>query len=505
MLRRLTPALRLKRLIVWYLRKWIFSTRSIEDSPRTMNIDSTSGDQIPFSDPDAMFAGFTRDDMIELAYCAGDFMLAIDDQTVIRDIAVAARDHGFAHKWVGQKWLDIVTVESRPKVEQMLSAENMTRSGWRQVNHAVDGEDLPVNYRLIKPAGGGLKIAVGRDLRHMSVLQQKLLKTQQSMERDYLHLRQTETRYRLLFDNIAYPVAIAEADGFAIQQANSAWHRLVEAAPGSLDGKSLLLLFEPDDRVNVIAYFGAAAVNAATAPISVRLSGRQGFVRLSASSFRQSGKQYWLVNVDDGLHAAPSRQSDRYIVDVVERMPDAFVLADDKQAIIVANRAFAELVHAGSAEQLVGVPLDRFIGRPDVDLTLLRKQLKDHHHVRNFATIIQDLSGGNEPVELSAIMVERDRSLFGYSVRSIGRRERDLPEAGTPFPRSVDQLTELVGRRTLKEIVRESTDLIERMCIEAALVHTADNRASAAEILGLSRQSLYSKLHRHGLGNLTDK
>ena len=52
------------------------------------------------------------------------------------------------------------------------------------------------------------------------------------------------------------------------------------------------------------------------------------------------------------------------------------------------------------------------------------------------------------------------------------------------------------------EIVRESTDLIERLCIEAALQYTSDNRASAAEILGLSRQSLYSKLHRHGLGNL---
>lgn len=55
---------------------------------------------------------------------------------------------------------------------------------------------------------------------------------------------------------------------------------------------------------------------------------------------------------------------------------------------------------------------------------------------------------------------------------------------------------------SLKEIVRESTDLIERLCIEAALSHTSDNRASAAEILGVSRQSLYSKLHRHGLGNL---
>jgi DNA-binding protein Fis len=32
---------------------------------------------------------------------------------------------------------------------------------------------------------------------------------------------------------------------------------------------------------------------------------------------------------------------------------------------------------------------------------------------------------------------------------------------------------------------------------------TKDNRASAAEILGLSRQSLYSKLHRFNLGNLS--
>ncbi len=60
-----------------------------------------------------------------------------------------------------------------------------------------------------------------------------------------------------------------------------------------------------------------------------------------------------------------------------------------------------------------------------------------------------------------------------------------------------------LGRMSLKEIVRESTDLIERLCIEAALAYTGDNRASAAEILGVSRQSLYSKLHRHGLGNLT--
>ena len=66
----------------------------------------------------------------------------------------------------------------------------------------------------------------------------------------------------------------------------------------------------------------------------------------------------------------------------------------------------------------------------------------------------------------------------------------------------MEQLTQLVGRVPLKDLVRESTDLIEQLCIEAALELTQDNRASAAELLGLSRQSLYVKLRRYGLGDL---
>jgi len=54
----------------------------------------------------------------------------------------------------------------------------------------------------------------------------------------------------------------------------------------------------------------------------------------------------------------------------------------------------------------------------------------------------------------------------------------------------------------LKELVRETADVIERLCISAALKLTGDNRATAAELLGLSRQSLYAKLRRYGLGDL---
>jgi DNA-binding NtrC family response regulator len=51
----------------------------------------------------------------------------------------------------------------------------------------------------------------------------------------------------------------------------------------------------------------------------------------------------------------------------------------------------------------------------------------------------------------------------------------------------------------MSEIVQESTEMIERLCIEAALYTTGDNRASAADLLGLSRQALYTKLHRYRL------
>lgn len=75
------------------------------------------------------------------------------------------------------------------------------------------------------------------------------------------------------------------------------------------------------------------------------------------------------------------------------------------------------------------------------------------------------------------------------------------PEAWTDEdqPRMIEQLTGLVGRVPLRDLVRQSTDLVERLCIETALRKTRGNRASAAELLGLSRQSLYSKLRRHGL------
>jgi DNA-binding NtrC family response regulator len=58
---------------------------------------------------------------------------------------------------------------------------------------------------------------------------------------------------------------------------------------------------------------------------------------------------------------------------------------------------------------------------------------------------------------------------------------------------------DLVGSSPLKDIVAATTDVVEKMCIETAVQLTDNNRVAAAEMLGLSRQSLYVKLRKYGL------
>jgi len=131
---------------------------------------------------------------------------------------------------------------------------------------------------------------------------------------------------------------------------------------------------------------------------------------------------------------------------------------------------------------------------------VLLNNLKQYGSVRLFTTTLRDEFGAESEVEISAgsVLNGGDPS-YGFAVRGISRRAAPQVVAPRAFPKSLEQIIELIGRVSLKDLVREATDVIERLSIEAALTMTGDNRASAAEILGVSRQSLYVKMRRYGL------
>ena len=169
---------------------------------------------------------------------------------------------------------------------------------------------------------------------------------------------------------------------------------------------------------------------------------------------------------------------------------------------MTANASFIELAQLPTEEQARGQSLGRWLGRTDVELEILTANLRQHGAVRLFASQVRGELGETSEVEVSAVsMMNGGQPCFGFAIRDVGRRLQPSPQTERAFPRSLDHLTELIGRVALKDLVREATDVIERLCIEAALKLTGDNRASAAEMLGLSRQSLYVKLRRYGMGD----
>lgn len=461
-----------------------------------MDAQTPTPEPLPFRAPDGSLGGVDTRVMATILAAASDVALVVDSEGVIRDMAIGSAElaEGGAADWLGKRWDETVLPDSRRKVAEMLSDDAASAEvGWRQINQLTDRGEVPVRYFAVRAGPGRGTIAVGRDARGDAALQQRLIQAQQAIERERLRVRQTESRYRLLFGLAREAVIVLDATSRIILEANPAAERLL-GRPG-LAGKSLMSLVDPAERDSLLAILGAIAASDEAAPGRVRLGDRAEPVRIDGNLFRQGGSSYLLLRL--GADGAGEGGGDASYI--VERVPDPFVVTDGGFRILEANAALLELLGHARKEDLVGLPLAQFIGRPGIDFGVLSAQLVEHGLVRNLMTIARPRFGAPVEVELSAVLVrEGDRQVGGFTMRPLAS-DRARITAEMASPRSVEELTELVGRMSLKDIVRESTDLIERLCIEAALKCADNNRASAAEILGLSRQGLYLKLHRHGL------
>ena len=456
-------------------------------------------------DLDAQLAG-------RLLAASSDVALIIDDEGVIRDLAFGSEDllrEGY-YDWLGKPWSDTVTVESKPKVDGLLrDSRKNAAPRWSHINHpSAAGTDLPMSYAAMPlPATSGRgklgkrSIVFGRDLRADAALQQRLVNAQQAMERDYWRLRHMETRYRSLFQVASEAVLIVDPASGKVEETNPAATRLFGQA---LERVGLDVF---DDAGSAAVQKLLARVRGSGKPetISAHVRAGGGQVRVAASLFRQEKTAHILLRVaSPEVVDTGAASNDTAMLQMIETAPDAFVVSDLEGRILSANRAFVELTQLTSGEQVRGRPLEHWLGRTGVDVSVLLSNLKQRGLVRLFSTVMRGEYGSVSDVEISAVAVEEGEfPCLGFTIRDVSRRLGSEAPIGRAAPRSVGQMTELVGRVPLKDIVRDTTDLIEQLCIEAALQLTHDNRASAAEMLGLSRQSLYVKLRRFNIGDLT--
>jgi transcriptional regulator PpsR len=223
---------------------------------------------------------------------------------------------------------------------------------------------------------------------------------------------------------------------------------------------------------------------------------------VTASLFRQESASLFLVRLSSRAPAdGGALKATSMLLRYFEAAPDGLVITQYDGRVVRANLAFLEMAQLNSAEQSRGELLDRWLGRAGVDFGVALANLRQNGSIRLFSTGLRGEYGAMAEVEVSAVSLaeNEDKAGFGFAIRNIEKRLSATTASQSELPRSVAQLTELIGRVPLRDLVREATDVIEKLSIEAALELTGDNRASAAEMLGLSRQSLYVKLRRFGL------
>ena len=457
----------------------------------------------------APLSGLAPDWAAKLITATSEVALVVDRSGIIRHVEFSGTEAPVdgAEGWIGTPWVDTVTPESRGKIEQLLrEATTAGTTRRRQVNHpSRAGADIPVAYNAVRAEDGSV-VAVGRDLRAISTLQQRLVDTQQAMERDYWKLRHVETRYRLLFQLSTDAIIVVDADTMKVVDASNAASRLFDLPAEKLVGRSFPLGVAAGSARAMEDLLAAARTTGHAGDVRITLADDRGESLASASCFRQENLTLLLVRLSRFAAPVGASVTREQVLALVQAAPDACVITDADGDIVYANRAFLDLAQLASEEQAKARSLGHWVGRPGADLQVFLSTLKKHGVVRVAASSVRGDLGLSSEIELSAVtLAGADGAGIGFIMRDVGRRVATVPHGARDLTKAVEDLTALVGRVSLPTLVRDTTDLVERHFIEAALELTGDNRTTAAEVLGLSRQTLYVKLRRHGLsGGDTD-
>jgi transcriptional regulator PpsR len=448
---------------------------------------------------------FTSEKLAQLIGVASDIAILLDKKGIVVDVSVRKNELASmsCQNWVGKAWLDLVTSESQVKVKDMFSKpSDATDLRWRHLNHpSTQGDVVPIQYVSLSFESEGKTLLLGRDLGAISILQRRLVETQQSMERDYLRLRHIEARYRILFDTSGDPVLVADATSQKVTEANVAAMGLLKDQSKRLIGRDFLDCFDSKNHDEVQSLLRMAHATGRIEVCRVKLNGAEQLVTLTVTVFRQEGGAQFLVRILQAEQAGikPLDTDTALYAEAMQRAPDGFVLTDKIGQIRSVNTEFMSMLGATAQSQLQGQSMDQWLVRGGVDWGVLNTNLRQQASVKSFATEINNMSGLTVAVEISAVAIGDKSQMYAFFVRDMTRRRQQETPSSGGMAGSVAELSHLVGRMPMRDIVNETTEMIERMCIQSALELTHNNRASAAEMLGLSRQSLYVKLRRFGI------
>jgi transcriptional regulator PpsR len=338
-------------------------------------------------------------------------------------------------------------------------------------------------------------------------LESQLLGAQRTSAQQNLQLREVEGRYRLLLEGSNDAVLLLDSLGSRLIEANAAGMAalgLGEARSAAGAHVDFAARLSAADRQAFEAMLSLVRAQSTAPGILLHLGPDRSpwFVRATLTT--AALETVFLLRlsragaVPSNVPAARGGEA----IDlkaVFARWPHGFVVADRDGVVLELNDAFLDLAQLSSPAMAIGSSLGRWLSRPGANAAVLLGQAARHGFVRSFPTTLHGELGTDTSIEVSIASVSHyDGQRFGVMLCDVSRR---LVEGSDDLGQIVAQLTRAIGGRNLKQLTRDAVETLERHYVQQALETSGGNRTAAAELLGVSRQSLYAKLSRYGLAD----
>jgi transcriptional regulator PpsR len=437
---------------------------------------------------------------------ASDIAVVVSQEGRVLSIVINPNHRAFGEleHWEGRDLRDFLTAECIEKFENQLglTISGKQSRGAAELNH-VDTRtwEFPIRYTFHPIGPDGAVLMLGHDMRPIAEMQQQLVKAQMALERDYEAQREYDTRYRVLMDATHDAMVFVSVSTGRISDLNNAAAQALGATRSELVGSAFAQEFDARRKGEVMETLVSRALDDAAGPLELLARRSRRKVALRPMLFRAAGERVMLCRMERADD--PEGVTDELTTNLsalYQSGVDAIVFTDAQGTVRAANAAFLNLTDAAHASAVKGRSLGDFLARGGVDLKVLVENASRAGQMRMYATKMQSLVGTQVSVEISATYLnDRAHPSIVFVIRDASRAEAMRTPGMTVSDDAVRSVMELVGSATLKDIVAETTDVVEKMCIETAVELTRNNRVAAAEMLGLSRQSLYVKLRKYGL------
>ena len=407
--------------------------------------------------------------------------------------------------WKGLQFQDTLTTESVPKFEARIAQFKEGQKELRPVelNHRPTHQqtELPVRYTFHWSAEDGSTLLLGSDLRPVAEMQQQLVEAQIALENDYDARREHEIRLKVLMESSDVATVFIALNSGVISSCNSAAEVLLGRSRKELMAAPFAAEFEDEGVTSLIDRMVTAASDVSiTAVLANSARGGRSY-RLNPTLFRGATSQMLLCKMEpEDSSLEPIDQLATHLVSFFHKGVDPIVFVNMSGQILSANEAFVSVANVTHAQTLSGRSMSDFFSRGSVDLNVILESARRNGKMRLYSTKILNEHGDERPVEISTTQIRTEREPICVLVMRNARRVEGISTPTSQMSEEeVNSVVELIGSQSLKDVVGRSTDVVEKMCIETAIRMTSNNRVAAAEMLGLSRQSLYVKLRKYNL------